>query len=172
MPHAIFNLGSLSASQEASPRTLVPGVEPGGQKAGRDFKPALLIQDCWVEPVSLAQGATITWESMTYSLKLSQEFDMTPGLELPIAVIGSERAQADATGTITAGAEALIKEMFHAQGTVWAPRFVGVRVVESGSITGYDVDVHLDYERIEVPWMDWFLMWDFLDNVVDNQRDY
>ena len=172
MPHAVFNLGSLAATTEAVGRELVPGLAPGGQFAGRDMKRVLLLEDCWVEPISLAQGATISYESMSYFLKLSQQNDMTPGLQLPIAVVGSERAQADATGSFTAGTHGLIHPMFRAQGTLWAPRLVGVRVVESGSITGYDVDVHLDYQVVEVPWMDYFIMWEFLDGIVDNEKEY
>ena len=50
---------------------------------------------------------------------------------------------------------------------------VGVRVVEANAnLTAYDIDVHLDYERIDVPWMDWFIMWEFLDGIVDNEREY
>ncbi len=103
------------------------------------------------------------------NLKLSQEESLNPGLLLTVEEI---------LVFATAAAEASIGSMsrtktFGAQGTIWAPSFVGVRLGEQGGgVVDWDLDVHLDYEVVDVPWMDWFIMWDFLDNVVNNERAY
>ena len=67
----------------------------------------------------------------------------------------------------------MFSQDFRAQGSVWTPLWVGVRFSElAGALTSWDIDVHLDYEVIEIPWDEWFLRWEFLDNVVDNERQY
>ncbi len=172
MPHAVFSLGSQVTDVVLAERNLVPGVEPGGSRAGEPTKPALLIRDCWVVPNRLAMIAGTTADINTLvSLKLSQEVGLDPGLNLPIAFFNRERLQSSAVGEYAAAW--MMKEVFHAQGTVWAPRRVGLRVEHAGGApTVFDVDVHLDYERVDVPWMDWFIMWDFLDNAVDNELEY
>ena len=58
-----------------------------------------------------------------------------------------------------------------AQGSVWAPRVVGLRVDEQGSL-GYDVDVTLHYQVVMIPWWDWIVHWDFLDNVTNLSQEY
>ncbi len=169
MPHLVINTGDISATQEATPRTIIPGVEPGGSRAGRETKPALLIRDCYLE---LVDGAFLTasdFNQMTFYLKLSQEIDMTPGLQMLIGTIGTAYTQLDGTGNSSSGD--VVQNRFRAQGTVWAPRFIGVRVVEVGTIN-MDVNIHLDYEQINVPWMDWFLMWEFLDGIADNEQEF
>ncbi len=166
MPHAVFNLGNLAATADVpgSARSFIPGVEPGGSRAGQPTKPAMRILDARLVfngHIGLGTGAA---ESLQYSLKLSQELDLSPGLLLPVGT-----AVVTGDGTHNTGTEVL--QQFSAQGTVWAPRVVGIRVVESGAID-VDCDVHLDYERVDVPWMDWFIMWDFLDNISDNETEY
>ncbi len=167
MPHAVFSHGETTATTEAIARPLIPGVEPGGSRVGQATKPALLIRDCWVEPIDVNVTGGVGGNFMSYYLKLSQESDMTPGLLLPIAVFGAE-VDSEVAAT---GIKEVVKDLFRAQGTVWAPRFVGVRVVEVGAAI-VNADVHLDYERVDVPWMDWFIMWDFLDGIADNEKEY
>ncbi len=167
MPHAVFNLGTLAATTEARARPLIPGIEPGGSRAGEAMKPALLIRDAWLEFQDATTLATPDLASWLFYLKLSQEADMTPGLQLPIGGVRMGETVTANQPTFVA-----IDDLFHAQGTVWAPRFVGVRVVENGGATTVNCDVHLDYERVDVPWMDWFIMWDFLDNIIDNELGY
>ncbi len=170
MPHAVFNLGNRDATADLAARPLIPGIEPGGSRLGQATKPALLIRDAWIEVIDSPTtfGAT-DFNMMTWYLKLSQETDLTPGLLLPIAQTGFALQEVSAVGQRVYFLN--IVKLFHAQGTVWAPRVVGVRVVEVGSV-GWDVDVHLDYDVVEVPWMDWFIMWEFLDGIVDNEREY
>ena len=172
MPHAVFNLGSQTATGDLAARNLIPGIEPGGSRAGRDTKPALLIRDAWIEVNDVTiVGAANDFNGFQIYLKLSQELDLTPGLILPIAAVGMERAESTAVGFASVGIDSMVREMFRAQGTVWVPRVVGIRLLESGTAT-LDADVHLDYERIELPWMEWFLEWEFLDGVIDNEREY
>ena len=169
MPHAVFNLGSQTATADLAARALIPGIEPGGSRAGRDTKPALLIRDAWLEVIDFDLTTADDTNMMSYFLKLSQELNLNPGLILPIGAIGSRRTGA---GGETGGLHQILRERFDAQGTLWAPRVVGVRVVETGTVIQADVDVHIDYERIDVPWMDWFLMWEWLDGIGDNEREY
>ncbi len=114
---------------------------------------------------------TSDYNAMSYYLKLSQESDLTPGLILPVGVIGGQMLEADATGRPAMGIGAATKDLFKAQGTVWAPAYVGCFLLENGSLS-CDVDLHLDYDMIAIPWMDWFIRWDFLDNIVDNETQY
>lgn len=169
MPHAVFNLGALAATTEATARQLVPGIAPGGSRVGQPTKPALLIRNAWIELIDLTPADSDDFNMGTWYLKLSQEPDMTPGLQLPIGQIGN--AISDSATAAAHPQDFIYRDLFKAQGTVWAAQFVGVRLVEIGAVT-IDSDVHIDYERIDVPWMDWFVMWDFLDNIVDNEREY
>ncbi len=112
---------------------------------------------------------------ITGSLKLSQEPDLDPGLLLPVYGFHHEMQQVDASGSVGQAFMASFKDLFHAQGTVWAPAYVGVQVnfsAGAAGLTTWDVDVHLDYEEVEFDWMDWFIHWDFLDNVKNNERQY
>ena len=171
MPHAVFNLGTQSSTADLAARLLIPGIEPGGSRAGRAMKPALLIRNAWIEPIDLGtgNGEDLDYNSMTYFLKLSQELGMDPGLLLPIAHTGYELREGSGVGRYSFNRTFL--DIFKAHGTVWVPRVVGIRVVETG-VVSQDVDVHLEYERIELPWMEWFLEWEFLDGVINNEREY
>ncbi|MEE9592363.1 MAG: hypothetical protein V3W28_02140 [Thermoplasmata archaeon] len=170
MPHAVFEPGNVSATADltAMARSLIPGVEPGMGIRNifeqRRMKRALLIQDAWLEILDVTSGIAADWNTVLVYLKLSQETDLTPGLILPVASIATE-------GDTTNMQAMHVEQLFQAQGTVWAPRLVGLRVVEVGS-QGVTVRVHLDYEVVEVPWEQWFIMWDFLDNVTDNSLEY
>jgi len=171
MPTAIFDTTGLTAGNEVigTQRSLIPGIEPGGSRAGRDLKPALLIVDCRASLQNLADAGTTTdFQTTSVFLKLSQEFGLIPGLELRIA---------DATLAKTATANLWnsiqVQQQFRAQGTIWVPRNVGLFVEPgSGGIDTLDWVVELDYERIDIPFMDWFIGWDWLDNIVDNDREY
>ncbi len=85
MPVAYFDTGALTTSSDVGGRTLIPGVTPGGQFAGKN-KPALLIRDAWIEQVVdiVDAGVAADFERVMVFLKLSQELDLTPGLLLPV----------------------------------------------------------------------------------------
>ena len=171
MPLAHFDVGSQAGSVDTAARTLIPGVEPGGSRAGRALKPALLIKDAWFTIRDLVLPAGIDLSVIEVNLKLSQETDLTPGLLLPLGTVlvnqaASSGQRMDAIVVDHTPARAV-------QGTLWAPRMVGVRLVEAaGDFTSFDIDVFLSYERIDIPWMDWFIAWEFLDGIVDNEREY
>lgn len=172
MPHAVFDLGSLStpSSADHAARQLIPGIEPGSSRAGADFKPALLIRDAYIQ----LNEADIPMSSQTYGanvfLKLSQEQDLTPGLLL---LVGGFRGDINRVTTASEYSQDVAFQQLGSKlaGQIWVPHFVGIRL-ETDSFTTLDLDVHLDYERIEIPFMDWFIQWDFLDNVIDNSREY
>ena len=169
MPHAVFNLGTQGATADLAARSLVPGVEPGGSRAGRPTKPALLIKNAYLQLIDEVHDATPSdFDGFNVFLKLSQESDLTPGLILFIAGAGIGKGGAAQAFHSTI----LQPSNFPSVGTIWAPRFVGIRIEILGGLDSVDVDVHLDYERIEVPWMDWFIMWEFLDGIIDNEREY
>lgn len=170
MPHAVYNIGVQSAGGNFQARQLIPGIEPGGSRVGKS-KPTLLILDVWIEPKDYSALTTSDFNAMTYYLKLSQEPDLTPGLILPVGIMGSQVLEADATGRPTIGINSVTKDLFHAQGTRWAPAYVGAFLLENGSLST-DADLHLDYEQVEAEWMDWFILWDFLDNIIDNETQY
>ena len=111
--------------------------------------------------------ATEDWHALEIFLKLSQENDMTPGLLLPVAAV-----YAPATGTTNPSGFTIDQLGDRLAGTIWAPRNVAVRVIERGAVVAYQLELHLDYHKVDVPWMDWFIAWDYLDNVVDETVEY
>lgn len=173
MPHRVIATGSQTSTQDAlASSTMIPGVEPGGSTAGKPNKPALLLKDVFLEVVTLDLTGTGGFNNARIFLKLSQDSDLVPGLILPIGQFSGEWVTATAVGqNLEGGLGGVYHHLFHAQGTVWAPAYVGLRVLIGGTLT-VDVKAHIDYEVIEVPWMDWFIMWDFLDNVVNNDDEY
>lgn len=170
MPHAIFDLGPQTAAIEGAVRTLIPGIEPGGSRLGQALKPALLIQDVWAEVVRMqVQDSAPDFAVVTYMLKLSQELDLNPGLLLPVAQLIASHT---AAGADSSGVQ-VIPLGDKLAGTVWVPKVVGVRAVENqATLAIHHVLIHLEYEMIDIPYWDWFIEWDFLDNVVDNSQDY
>ena len=166
MPHKVWNTGAVTATSEIQGASLVPGIEPGGSRAGQATKPALLLRDAWIVINDLQDSSTNDLDTLNVELKLSQELDLTPGLLLGIASV-----HAGVLGTANQFGAMAINKHFGAAGTLWAPRIVGLRLTVTG-FTNVNLQVHLDYERVDVPWMDWFIMWDYLDNVADNARDY
>lgn len=134
------------------------------------MKRVLLIQNAYAEVIRMVvEDAATDFAIVNYYLKLSQEIDLTPGLLLPVVqLIASHTAAAADPNAIQ-----VIPLGQHLAGTIFAPRFVGIRAEEqSGTLGTHNVFIHLDYEVIEVPWMDWLMMWDFLDNITDNSREY
>lgn len=170
MPHAVFNLGPQGTDADLLARTLIPGVAPGmgiRNIFARDrTKQALLIQDAWIAMNTRADISVGADASGRWSLKLSQEASLNPGLLLPVGFYGFNISTA-------VGQERWFAEQeFKAQGSVWAPRFVGVRYENVVGTITLDADLHIDYQVIEVPWWDWLIMWDFLDGVTDNSEEY
>lgn len=168
MPHVVFAPATRATTADVTPRPIIPGVEPGGSQAGKN-KPVLLIRDCWLEVRNLADtGVTVETQTIEVDLKLSKEQDLSPGLLLSVG-----RVHAAATATASLYNDVNVEQVFAAHGTLWAPAFVGLRInFASGSPTAFQCFVHLDYDIVLVPWMDWFIMWEWLDEVPDNSREY
>ena len=148
-------------------RSLIPGIDPGGTRVGQPFKAALLIKKVSLT-IQVFDVATEDFHALEVFLRLSQEEGGDPGLLLPVSefMISSD-------GTTNPDASPQISDYSDIiAGTVWAPLYVGLEVVERGAVVSYALKVHLDYEEISVPWLDWFLMWDFLDNVPNNSEEY
>ena len=150
------------------PRQLIPGIEPGGSLAGRSMQPALLIKDAWIELADWSQGA-VDFNQIEIFLKLSQEESLNPGHILELGVVNSHTTRDEAGGSNVSSVN--VQQDFHHRGTLWVPQFVGVRVQEIGTVV-YDLRVLLSYEMVFIPWMEWFILWDFLDNVNDNGEEY
>ncbi len=169
MPVAVFDTGIQTGAADVDPRQLIPGIEPGGSQAGQALKAALLIKDAWAELVDIVDAGTAPgFQQTQVRLKLSQEDDLSPGLVLPVANLYVSK-----TGTAQEFNAVQVEQIFRAQGSIWAPRVVGIG--SGGFVGGLDSvrwRVFLDYERIEIPWMDWFLLWDWLDNVTNDSFEY
>lgn len=164
MPVAHFSSGSITGTQDLLPRKLIPGVTPGGQFAGK-AKPALLIKDMWLEVVNWETSAE-DYHAVKVYLKLSQENDLTPGLILPIGIVHST-----SVGATHPNAFQVEQLGEHASGTIWAPRVVGLRHIEAGTVT-WNIRAYLSYEMVFLPWRDWFVHWEFLDGIGDNAREW
>lgn len=167
MPHTHYNTGSQSANGDFAVRPLIPGVEPGGSRAGRS-KPALLIRNMEVSFLNVTPAfAGADFEEMRVNFKMSQDVDMDPGLVLRVADM-----YLVAGGAATGGGQGLHVHKFdYWRGTLWAPAYTAIQL-RFGGPTDADIDLMLDYEVVQVPWQDWFIMWEFLDNVVNDEQDY
>ncbi len=166
MPHAVFQTGTQLSATQVLPRQMIPGIEPGGSRVGEPLKPALLINDLWAEIEAIDMGAGADLKTARMGLKLSQDNDLTPGLILPVFAY-----QNDLGGAIGEGRD--MQELGHHHiGTVWVPAYVGINVTASGNLTDFQASIHLDYDVIDVPFWDWFVMWDFLDNITDDSTEY
>lgn len=159
MPRAIFDLPGGSGNGSFGARHLIPGVEPGGSRVGQPFKPALLIRDAWIEPLTLDIAAA-GMDQLTVHLRLSQEQSLDPGLLLPIHSLGMRAITTteDIVGIWD------IPYGHKLAGTIWAASWVGIEIVVSVHLT-VNVDVYLEYEVIDIPWVEWFVKWEFLDGL-------
>ncbi len=173
MPHTVFDIGIESATADLVPNQILPGVEPGmGIKnifEQKRMKPAMLLNDAYVEVADFITSAAADIVGYRGFLKLSQSPDLNPGLILPIFQFVAHQ-----DGTTADVSNAMVSEQMGQRlaGTVWCPRYLGVRVEEIGNGSSINVQVHVDWTAIEIPWMEWFIRWDFLDNIIDNSRDY
>ena len=173
MPHVEIGVGTQTATTTdfQTARSLIPGIEPGGSRVGQPTKPALLIRDCWVEPAGVGLGSATSINQALWFLKLSQELTMDPGLILPIAAYGAEQRVSTSVGIHVYPLGGMFQDLFRTKGTIWAAKYVAVGVTEIGGIS-VAVNVHLEYDVVEIPWMEWFVKWDFLDHIVNNTRDF
>lgn len=179
MPHTVFNVGDQIADARVGARRLVAGIEPargiviGGS---REPKPALMILDCWAEPVNISTtGGATTQQETTVNLLLSQEGDLNPAFFLPVAHFRDDVTRISASGEYPSSGYWDL--LFRAQGSIWAPRYVGVGIATDGGYTVFDVDVHLDWEVVEIDWWDWFTRWNQLEafpdgSLTDGDREY
>ena len=169
MPHAIFSTGTQTTTLDvrSTSRQIIPGVEPGGSKVGQPLKPALLITDCWVEAVGFEPDFSVSGRvGFDVFLKLSQEESLNPGFMIPVAMVGLGWVQ-----TAAGFSDTIVHDLFRQHGTVWAPKYVGVHLFEIG-VSVVDLHVHLNYEVIEIPWIEWFVKWDFLDHIPDLSGEF
>ena len=171
MPHALFPMsGVIGGTTTAAVRQLIPGIEPGGALAGRDMKQALLIRDAWIEVIDLDLTPG-DYNQFTGYLKLSQEESLNPGFLIGVAQVGARVLQIDATGHIVHGLDSSIYKIFHEQGSIWVPQFVGTYWAEQGD-AAIRATMHLQYEVILIPWMEFMIRWDWLDNITDNDEQH
>jgi len=134
------------------------------------MKPALLLQDAYIEVVDVVAGHGVDeFNQALFALKLSQEQSLDPGLLLPLAQVGTLVTEVTAVGEIATPLS--IIDLFRAKNTLWAPKWIGLRMFERGAID-IDISVHIDYEQVMVPFWDWFMMWELIDNVTNNTKDY
>ncbi len=167
MPIKVFSSSQHSTGTTELATPLIPGVEPGGSRAGQPFKPALLIRDIQVQWQEFVPG--LDSDLVNAILVLSQEQDLTPGMHLDVS-----SAMAGATDTTLAASAAVVQKLERSHsGTVWAPAWVGIRGERStGTMSTWRFRLLLDYEVIMIPWVEWFLRWEYLDNIVDAEREY
>lgn len=131
------------------------------------MKPAMLIRNAWAELVDF-DVATEDYHALEVFLKLSQELSLTPGLLLPVALIMASAVGATNPNSISIEQQA--QESI--AGSIWVPKVVGITIVERGAVVSYRVRVHVDYEMVLIPFMDWFLHWDWLDNITDGSLEW
>jgi len=131
------------------------------------MKPALLIRSAKIEITdSLLKVTSNSFQSYGVQLLLSTRQDLGNGVVMTIAQVGMENRQVD--GTAQRDGTLVINDLFQGQGTLWGAKWVGGRVTEAGAIT-VDVGIHLDYEQVMVPFWDWFMLWEQLQNLEATQ---
>lgn len=168
MPHATFEMATaVTADALRGVRQIVPGVEPGGSRVGQPVKPALLIRDAWIELIDLVGQSVNDFNQMTGYLKLSQEQGLNPGFLIGVAQVGSDTQ----TGAGGIGLHSAVRSIFHEHGTVWAPKYIGAAWFEQGTMT-LRATMHLEYEIVQIPWIEWFVKWEFLDSITDNAEEH
>ncbi len=173
MAHTVWNLGPLSASDRLQPIQFVPGVEPARSVVigrAREPKDVIVLLDAWAEPVDFEYRAASDYNGWKVSLALGKD-PLTTALLLPVAQAGVDH--------ITGGVGDMqpeIRQLFKAQGTMWAVKYIAIDFQEVGTITA-DVDVHLDWTIATVDWWTWFFGWNNLEaspdgGLVDGERAY
>lgn len=166
MPHVVFELGNLTVTQDRQARPLIPGVEPGGSRVGQPTKPALLLTGAAIVVNDISITDTAEFWLAHIDLKLSKDVDLNPGFLLDVGTI-----YGGVLGTAQHVSALEVNDEFQARNTIWAPAFMGVRVTLL-NVASFNANIHVDYERVDIDWMEWFLRWEFLDNITDNDRDY
>jgi len=169
VPVARFDTGTVSSAADLAIRSLLPGIEPGGSRLGHPTKPALLLKDVKAAIIDATAPNAADFFSHTVFLKMSQESSLDPGLRIPLFEVGQFVQEGDATGRFAA--PLIINKLFNAKGSVWVPRHVGLQVAVTASFSARWF-VWLDYEAVDIPWMDWLIRWDYLDNVVNNDTEW
>lgn len=172
MPHTIFSPGAQTTTIDSAigNRQLIPGIEPGGSRAGHPMKPAVLLKKAWIEITAFDFLASTTALGYLIFLKMSSERLLDPGLILPVAEVASQVNEVSAVGQRVGNL--IINDLWEFEGTVWVPGWMGVRFIEIGTAATITVHLHLLWEPIEVPWVEWFHMWEFLDGITNNAREY
>jgi len=171
MVHTVFDIGGKTVSGDYEARQLIPWIGPGGRaRIGekRRIKPAMMIRATSLEVVNFTTGGADDVMGFNVSLKLSQEQSLNPGLLLHLGTVTIQSLAAAETGIFTI----LSNDIGKHAGSIWCPLWVGVRLEEIGAGANLNVDVHLDWEPIEIEWWEWFDRWEFLDNIVDNTREW
>ena len=174
MAHEVYDLGDRPAAVRTAFRRFVAGIEPATEVVigrSRARKRVLVIQDAWIE-VNDWDVATEDFHQMKYSLALSNMDPPNESLLLPVG-----RVSQSSDGATNPDAPLTVEQLFKAQGTLWAAKYVGIDIQESGGVVIADVDVHLDWGVAEVDWFTWFVKWNDLeidpDGVLtDGERRY
>ncbi len=168
MPYSLWASGPITSNSKILPRQLVPGVVPGGQRAGGATKPVLLIHDAWARWLDFTDtGTTVDSDQAYVALLLSQEQSLDPAQVLYVEEVALAK-----TATANLWNQIRPRNVFRLhRGTFWAPKFVGIWVVPGGA-TLVKVDVTVHYDIVDVPWRDWFMMWEWLDNVESINQEY
>ena len=174
MPHMVYDLGDQPAAVRTQFRRIVAGIEPAQEIVigrSRAIKRMLVLQDAWIE-VNDFDVATEDFHQMKYSLALS---NMDPPAESLLLPVG--RVSQSSDGTTNPDAPLSVEQLFRAQGKMWAAKYVGIDIQESGGVVLADVDVHLDWGVGSVDWFTWFVAWNDLEIspdglLIDGEREY
>lgn len=138
----------------------------------------ILLRDAWIEVNDVRGGSALDAHGGKYSLALGKD-PLTAALLLPVGQwleIVTD-AGVGATDQPRTGISPHVEQLFRAQGTLWATKFIAIDFQEQGSVAESDVDVHLDWSVTNVDWWSWFIGWNRLEappdgSLVDGDRGY
>ncbi len=132
------------------------------------MKPALMITKVWAVPIDLIDAtATADFQQARIFLLLSQDNDLNPGQVLHVAtLLGAKSGNANEHGGWS-----LTQHGDKIAGRIWAPSFVGFFSTFTSTIDSMDWRMYLEFEQVDVPFWDWFMLWDHIDRVPDLQEE-
>lgn len=139
----------------------------------------LVLEDAWLEVNDFEPNPTANFHQSKYSLALGKD-PLNDALLLPVGRLSTRVLDGGVGATdqpVTGGPGVELEQIFRAQGTMWAAKYIAIDIQEAGAVDVVDVDVHMDWSVAQVDWWTWFISWNRLEaspdgSLTDGERAY